>query len=64
MRPIVAKILKNFVDDKYGSLLGFLLVVIAVILSAFDLIDNDLLWLLVPSGLYLMGADTKLTKKK
>lgn len=64
MRPIVAKILKNFVDDKYGSVLGVIVLLVSLGLLAANLIDKEIFFTLLGIACVLMGIDTKLTKKK
>lgn len=62
---IIAKIAKNFIDDKLSTLLGFVLIVLAVVLYSIGKIGNEIFYTLLPIGVALLGFNRKdLVKKK
>jgi len=56
---IIAKIAKNFVDDKLSTLLGFVLIVLSIVLFSIDKIESEIFYTVISIGVALLGFNKK-----
>ena len=52
---IIAKIAKNFIEDKLSTLLGFVLIVLSIVLLSYGKIVDEIFYTILSIGIALLG---------